>query len=295
MKKTLVSILAFLLAAAMLIGFAACGKREADAPTTAGGAAAETTQTTEPAANETDEPAGGEASAHPGETATGDIAAIAEGEDVPNPIGMAKPELVAWYNDRINYVREQKPKMTRAETLEILSVEVTLLGGLLDGIINAAIKRFMPGDPVVETIQKGTDNREFFMGSMERPIVRPGDAQSITAKEEGGNYVVTLLLGSEINPLNDGVSKYSRISNPATRQDVLDTVSEMGITGDIEKAVLLYHGGKVVITVNQKGEIVHLRDELYVDADCKDVKASVFKTDLTAKQHGLQVFTGFVY
>jgi len=296
MKKAQASILAFLLAAAMLAGFAACGKEAAEPAVLITTEAAITEQTrmeqttgqtttehmTEPETAATEE-----------NTSTEPAAAVPEG--VPNPVGLSKADLVGWYNERINYVRAQRPRMTRTETMKILAIETTLLGGVIDGIVNAAVKRFMPGDPVVETIQKGTDNRDFFMGSMPGPVIRLADAQSITAKQEGGNYVVTLLLGSEANPKNDGVSKYSRIGSPATAQDILDTVSEMGITGDINKTALLYHDGKVVVTVNPKGEIIHLSGEFYVDAQAREVRASILKTDLTAKQYAQHVFSGFVY
>ena len=302
MKKAQVSILAFLLAAAMLAGFAACGREAAEPAALMTTEAAITEQTrmerttgqtttehmTEPATAET-----GETTATEENTNAEPAAAVPEG--VPNPVGLSKADLVGWYNERINYVRDQRPRMTRTETMKILAIETTLLGGAVDGIVNAAVKRFMPGDPAVETIQKGTDNRDFFMGSMPGPVIRLADAQSITAKQEGGNYVVTLLLGSEANPKNDGVSKYSRIGSPATAQDILDTVSEMGITGDIDKATLLYHDGKVVVTVNPKGEVIRLSGEFYVDAQAREVRASILKTDLTAKQYAQHVFSGFVY
>jgi len=299
MKKALTSLLALLLAAALLAGLSACGGGETETPTTTTEIENTTTQADEAITTGPDEPTGEEASTQPGGTTAEGIsetqAGNAEGEGVPSPVGMSKPELIAWYNERVNHVREAKPGMTREETLKILEINLSLLGGAADGIVNYGVSRFMPGDAVTETRQKGAENKGFFFGDMARPVIRESDAKSITAKQEGGNYVVTLLLVNETNPLNDGVSTHSRVASPATRQDVLDTVAEIGVSGDIEKAALYYHSGKLVITVNPKGEIIRVNAEFFVDADCKQVKWTILTSDLTAKQYSQQVFTNFVY
>jgi len=300
MKNILVSITAFLLAAALLAGFTACGKEtmEAAGETTIAAATeftAEEPTTAGPAADipteVPDETATASSSAENQTTQPADTVP----ESLPNPVDMAKAALIEWYNDRIRGVREQRPGMTRVSTLNILAIETTLLGGMIDGIVNAAIRRFMPGEPVTETIEKGKNNRDFFLGSMAVPVLRPVDVSSITAKREGGNYVIAILLRSETNPKNDGVSTYARIGNPATGQDILDKVGEMGITGDEEKVTLFYRDGKLAVTVNPAGEIIGWSGEFFCDAQAKEVRAALLRTDLTARQHAQHVFSDFIY
>jgi len=300
MKKALISILALLLTAAMLTGFAACGKKAAETPTTA---TAETKTAAESVAGEAGhEPTTEEATTYAGETGTADADATTDAqaanavpeEGVLNPVGMAKAELVEWYNDRINYMREKKPAFTRVETLKIERID-TSMGRLADGIINPIMNMFMPGDPTTDHCPKGTGNAGIAFSKYDKSVVRASDPASVSAKKEGGNYVITLTLGSETNPAPDGSSIYSRFFTVMTRQDLLHEL-EGFLEADPNKATMVYHSGKVVLTVNQKGEIIGTSMGCKIDVEAREVKAGPIKADtLSVKQSCAHEYSNFTY
>lgn len=212
-----------------------------------------------------------------------------------NPLTLSKNELIQYYNDAINRVRNDRPGYTRTEVLKITGVKTSLLGGAADGAINGVLKNQMPGDPSVSQRSKGENNADHFFNPLQVSNVLPSDVTSISAKKEGDNYVVTLTLGQEINPATDGFSKYSRMFFIATRQDVLDALEINGVTSDVNNTSLTYHDGKSVITVNGEGQIIQAHGEFLVGAETKQAKVAVFTMDITAYQSSAWDYSNFVY
>jgi len=310
-----------LLLTGLIACFAACGDKPVDPPKTD-----DTEVITEITVETTTE----EITTEPDEIETtlpDETTTEAPEEGLADPTKLAKAELVEWYNDRVNYVREAKPGISLKQTQKMDEVKTSILGGIADPIINPIIKSLMPGDPEYKTIKKGQVNHKwftdaenkaakdkagydnlsaaakiefdnpytYFMAPTKTSAVKLSDLTDIKAVKSGVNYVVTLTLGSETNPSNDGNSKYSRVMSVASRQEVLDELEPFGVKADINKAKLNYYGGKAEITVNPAGEIIKAAFEFRVDADAKEVKASILTADIVGKQSSSNIYTDFKY
>ena len=212
-----------------------------------------------------------------------------------DPTLMNKEQLVQYYNDAVNYVRNAKPGYTRTELQKINGLQISMVGGMVDGLLNSIIRDKMPGDPIVTYKSKGQSNAGDFLNRQDISFIRTGDVASITAKKEGDNYVITITLGSEINPAKDGHSQYSRLFSIATRQDILNELSDSVISCDLNNVTLKYHSGKSVITVDRDGKIIKAHTRFLVDADAKPVKLSIFTFDLTVNQETMNDYTNFSY
>ena len=212
-----------------------------------------------------------------------------------DPTKMGKEELVKYYNDAVNAVRTAKPAYTKVEVLKINSIETSLAGGILDGLLNPIVKNLMPGDPETSSRKKSEDNVDHFFIEPQASAVKAGDVASISAKKEGANYVVTITMGNEVNPARGGTSKYSRVFQIQTRKDVLDQLAGNGLTAEVDNSTLTYHDGKAVVTINEKGQIIKASTGFFVDASAKKAKLSMFTFDLIAYQQSNWEYTNFVY
>lgn len=216
-------------------------------------------------------------------------------ETAKTPDQMSKEELVKYYNEIVNSVREKKPAYTRTAVQKMNSIKTSVLGGIADGIVNNIVKNKMPGDPKEHKQKKGDKNDNEIFGPTKTGSVKVSDVTSASAVKDGANYVITLKLGKETNPTKDGNSKYSRLFSVATRQDVLDELKDSGVEGDVNKATLTYHDGKMVVTVDPDGKVIKVHEEFFVDADAKEVKVSIIKGDIIAYQSTTNDYTSFVY
>jgi len=212
-----------------------------------------------------------------------------------DPTTMNKEQLVSYYNDAVNAVRAAKPAYTKVEVLKVNDFKTSILGGAADGLISGVVKNAMPGNPDTSTRKKGDSNVDHFFIEQAASDVKTGDLASITAKKEGANYVITLTLGNEVNPERRGASKYSRVFQIQTRQDVLDNLAGNGLTGDVNNCTLTYRDGKAVVTINEKGQIIKASTGFYVDADAKKMKIAIFNPDIVAYQQSNWEYSNFVY
>ena len=215
--------------------------------------------------------------------------------DPADPTAMNKEQLTQYYNDAVNAVRAAKPAYNRVEVLKINSVKTSLAGGILDGLLNPIVKNLMPGEPKNTSKKKGENNVDHFFIEQQTSAVKASDLASITAKKVGANYVLTLTLGNETNPERKGASKYSRVFQIQTRQDVLNDLAKDGLTAEVSNAKLTYNKGKAVVTINEKGQVIEAHTEFFVDAEAKKAKLSMFTFDLTAYQQSNWDYTGFQY
>ena len=288
MKRVLTLLLALALALGALTAFAACNKTpelEVTEPVVN-----EEEYTTEAPPAETDPPEE-ETTAEEEETTEEEIA-----EATPlDPTALNKEELVAYYNAAVNAVREFKPAYSRVEVLKINSLKTSLVGGMLDGLLNSVVKNQMPGDPKTTSKKQGESNADHFFIEQQTSAVRASDVTSISARKEGANYVVTLTVGNEVNPEKKGASKYSRLFQMQTRQELLESLAEDGLSAEVSNTTLTYHDGKAVVTINEKGQIIKASTGFFVDADAKKAKLSIFTFDVLAYQQSSWEYTGFTY
>ena len=296
-------VLALLTALLLLGAFAACGKT-ADDTTTAAPVNGEeyTTRETEAPTEDT-----GEETTLPGEETTleeetsteaestkeGETTAETTTKAAADPTKMSPEQLIQYYNDAVNLVRTGKPGYTKVEVLKVNDFKTSILGGLADGAISGVVKSAMPGNPESSYRKKGESNVDHFMMDQQTSAVRAGDVTSITAKKVGANYVVTLAMGSEVNPAKDGASKYSRVMFIQTRQEVLDNLAGNGLTGTVDNCTLNYHSGKSEITVNDKGQIIKASCGFFVDVSGKDMHIAIFNPNIDAFQQSNWDYTSF--
>jgi len=199
------------------------------------------------------------------------LAACGQAKNLEDPTQLSKAELVRWYNERVNDARSRKPEIAVVETRTLDSFS-TSLGAALDSVISPIAKQMMPGDPAGRTIGKGSGDISAFLFTGGKSAVKADDLNAATAAKAGGNYVVTLSLGSETNPNPDGSSKYSRVMSIASREDVLAELagaSDIKIVADPNNATMVYENGRAAITVNQKGEIVAAETSFHVTVNAR--------------------------
>jgi len=285
MKRVLTLVLALALALGAVAVFASCDKTP-DLEIT------EPLVTTEAPPIETDPPI--DLPGTDDETETTTEEEIAEATPL-DPTALNKEELIDYYNAAVNFVREAKPSYTREERLKVNDFKTSIARGAADGLIRPIVKNMMPGDPEYTSRKKGEDNVDHFF--IEQPVsaVRASDVKSITAKKDGANYVITITMGSEVNPERKGNSRYSRVFQIQTRQDVLDKLADGGLTGDAKNCTLTYRDGKAVVTINEKGQIIRASTGFYVDADAKNMRIAIFNPDIVAYQQSNWEYTNFSY
>ena len=214
-------------------------------------------------------------------------------EAAADPTTMNKTQLVQYYNDAVNLVRTGKPGYSKTEVLKVNDFKTSILGGAADSLISGVVKNAMPGNPETSSKKKGEDNVDHFMMDQQTSKVGVNDVSSISAKKEGANYVITLTVGSEVNPAKNGASKFSRVFQIQTRQEVLDSLAGHGLTGTVENTTLTYRDGKSVITVNEKGQIIKASTGFFVDADGKKMKIAILNPDIVAYQQSNWEYSNF--
>jgi len=281
-------VLILLLALCTLVAFAACNKTP-DLEVT------EPLFTTE--APETDPPEETtdlEEETEPPEETTEEDEAIAVATPL-DPTALNKEELIDYYNAAVNAVREARPAYSKTEVLKVNDFKTSILGGAADSLISGVVKKAMPGDPDYSARKKGEDNTDHFFILQPVSAVRAGDVKSISAKKEGSNYVISITMGSEVNPEKGGASRYSRVFQIQTRRDVLDNLAENGLTGEVNNCTLTYRDGFVKITVNEQGRIIRASTGFFVDVEGKKMKIAFFNPDITAYQQSNWEYTNFVY
>jgi len=289
MKRILTLVLALALALCAVVTLAGCNKTPELDPTEP---VVNPDDYTTEAIIETDPPV---EETEPPEETTEEEETEPEAAAAADPTAMNKEELVAYYNDVVNAARDAKPAYKRVEVLKINSVKTSLAGGILDGLLNPIVKNLMPGDPKDTAKKKGESNVDHLFLEQATSAVKASDLSSITAKKSGNNYIITLTLGNEVNPARMGASKYSRVFQIQTREDVLKDLAENGLNAQPNNSKLTYNKGKAVVTINEKGQIVEAHTEFYVDAEAKQAKLSMFTFDLTAYQQSNWDYTNFVY
>ena len=80
-----------------------------------------------------------------------------------------------------------------------------------------------------------------------------------------------------------------------TRHDVLDNLAGNGLTGEAKDCTLTYRGGKAVVTINEKGQIVKASTGFFVDVDAKNMHIAIFNPDIIAYQQSSWEYSNFVY
>ena len=308
MKKALSSVLAILLALAMLGMFAACKDKPVDPtepdttvedittePDTEDAAA-----TTAPDDGTTEEPAtGDDVDATTVEGATEDAAGDADPLAPPANLGdLSKAEKLDYFNKVANNVRTAKPGFKTEYLEELGKMSFTGIVNAVSGIIDSVKQKLMPGEWKYETVAKGADNKGKFMSeNANASDLKASDAASISATKSGSNWVIKVNIITETNPAKGTGSAHSRIMPIATRQEVLDEITGIAsvISADVNDATLKYNGAYATVTVNEKGQVIAAEYSFKVDAQANNVKISFIGTNVTAPQSTKKIYKDFVW
>ena len=309
MKKTFSSVLAILLALAMVGVFAACGGgggTTTEAPTT------EDLFTTEPPTEETTEPEitsdteitdpdqpTTEAPTEPGAT-TDPNATDAPADKFAPPANLntlGKAEQLAYFNLVANKVRDEKPGFSTEYLEKIEKISLSGAAAIANPIVEMVKNQLMPGEWKYETFAKGTDNKGKFLSEITPFELRSGDVASINSVKSGENWVMTVKIVSENNPAKPTGSANARAYPIASRQEVFDEITGISdlISADINNATLRYHSGYITLTVNPKGQVIAGEFQFQVDAKADNVKISIVTTNVTAPQSTTKKYKSFVW
>ena len=314
MKKALSSVLAILLTLAMVGLFAACKNDPLD-PTEAVTTTEEEIITAEPETDIDDvttapeEPTDGEttpvdateAATVPGET-TAEVTTTEVAADPlapPANLGsLSQAEQLAYFNKVANNVRTAKPGF-KTDYLEKID-QIKLSGGaaIANPIVELVKNQAMPGEWKYDTYSKGTDNKGKFMSdNANASDLKASDVASITSTKNGNNWIIKVNIVTETNPNKGTGSAHSRIMPIASRQDVLDTITDISdlIKADINDATLKYNSGYATVTVNEKGQVIAGEYGFKVDAVANNVSISIIKTNVTAPQSTTKKFHDFAW
>ncbi len=217
MKKVLFSVLALMLAAAMVVSFAACGGNDepeittnpeettvadvqADATTAAD--VEETTVAEEPSSEEAD--ATTEA-AEDATTVNADADATTEAAEVVAPT--AKADIVALYNEATKSTKNAKPGYKKTVTTELQNLEMGAIGKL--DMVRDAVGSFLGEGTETATVAKGKASEEIKVSTLSAADVT---AATCKLSADGKYYEVTITVKNETNPLK-GKSALNKYTN----------------------------------------------------------------------------------
>ncbi len=217
MKKALFSVLAVLLAAAMVVSFAACGGNETPETTTVADVEAEATtapdvadETTAAeadttvaegdttAVDATEAATDAEATTVAGETTTAGEAAVAP---------TAKADIVALYNEASAKAVSAKPGYKKTVTTKLNDLKMGALAKI--DLVRETVGDFLGEGTETATVAKGKASKEIVKSTL-----TAADVANATCKlsADGKYYEVTITVKNEKNPLK-GKSALNRFTN----------------------------------------------------------------------------------
>ncbi len=212
MKKVLTSVLALLMAAIMVLTFAACGGND-EPETTTQAPVAESTEavdaTEAPSEVESTEAASEvestEAASEVESTEAASEAESTEAEEVVAPT--AKADIVALYNEATAYAKSAKPGFSKTVTTELQNLEMGAIGKL--GMVRDAVGSFLGEGTETVTATKGKATDEIVKSTLSAADVT---AATCKLSADGKYYEVEITVKNETNPLK-GKSALNKYTN----------------------------------------------------------------------------------
>jgi hypothetical protein len=199
-----------------------------------------------------------------------------------DPGKMNKEQLVAYFNEAANNVRKQKPKLHCVSTNKI---EKTEAKGLPTSLVTSIVNQFMDGKPVASDIAKDGSNQDKFLAreSAFASNLRTGDVTGYNVAKSGANYVITLNIKDQTNPVKGDSNSYGRVFDFMTPQGLLDKLSGT-VSNSPENVTLNYNSGKVELTVTPDGKVIKSVSDFKCTAYAPKSKVSFITLDITAYQ-----------
>ncbi|MBQ6932725.1 MAG: hypothetical protein IJN38_11410 [Clostridia bacterium] len=212
MKKVLTSVLALLMAAIMVLTFAACGGND-EPETTTEAPVADSTE----AVDATEAPSEAESTEAASEAESTELASEGESteaaseaesvdaEDVVVPTEYA--DIVALYNEAAAKAVSVKPGFKKTVTTELQNLEMGAIGKL--DMVRDAVGGFLGEGTETITATKGKASNEIVKSTLSAADVTDAKCK---LSADGKYYEVTIVVKNETNPLK-GKSALSRFTN----------------------------------------------------------------------------------
>jgi len=194
---------------------------------------------------------------------------------------------LAYFNLVVNRVRTEKPGFQQREMLRIDSMQTSLMGGVLDDMLNGIIGNLMPSEWVERSVDAGQANEGLFLSeNANASDLRPEDISSIKIAKEGKYWVIEVGVKDALNPQPGLGSTVSRIAPMQTREEIVAEIVGVGsITADPADASVRYHSIFARVTVNEEGKVIAAANGFQVRAQVNNVTVSVFTMDVAATQN----------
>ena len=250
MARLLRSILALGVAAALVFALAACKDKEPEI--TEPDTTVETT--TEPETIDVDITLEGETTTGPETTEPTTLEGETTEAEATTGVPKTKAEIVAYYNEAVTKLKEDKPGYTMHDRTIIDKDKITSSSGLLNGAIRLVFPMIQNlftkwSDPSVKA--KGADHGGF----PPKGEIKPEWIKSATLTESGGNYRIKLTLVDENLPdLPDSTANtiHGKVIDRGVydKSMVTDGVADIGGI-DVTKFACKYSGCYIDATVNK--------------------------------------------
>ena len=210
-------------------------------------------------------------------------AAAVDPYDPSDILYLNRNELLDYFNLVVNRVRTEKPSFQHRELLRIDSMQSSILGGMMDGLLNSVVAALTSSDWTQTGVNAGQSNEGMFLSeNANASDLRPQDITSISAKKVGDNWVIEVGVKEESNPAAGLNSSNGRISPVATREQIVAEVNSGGVTANAANATVRYGSGFARVTVNGQGQVIAAANGHQANALFKNVKISIMTADVAA-------------
>ena len=301
MKK----LLAFLMAAIMLVSFAACGSNNNEEETTepeittaapVDAEGEEATEADEAIDSEEETEADEEAPEAEEVTETDEDATEAEKEEATkkenkpakeekpadtakDPAKWSKAEIIDYCTIALDRVKSEKAGYTKNGHM--------VVKGDVKGLPSWLVSIFTKDETT--TMAKGDDNSNDFpaAGYEWSCKLRPQDVESATIKVNGTTYEIMIKLGTEKNPATGTASSYGRAVS------VIDASDAAGMVPGLKSVDMTYHDGYIHAKIDSKtGNITYAQIAAAADAKATiSLLGDVEAKDITSTE----TYTNFVW
>ncbi len=171
------------------------------------------------------------------------------------PLEMSKEELLAWFNDSINGVKDGMPGFKRAKLTTVSDIKLsnqaanTLVGFVKGALLSEEVEE--------KTAVKGQSCAELMSPDGERYVsqLTMADIKDITVTSEGTGYAVTVTLPEAVNPTKTE-GAYAKIFNFITVDDVVNTYApKVGATVERSNIKVTYSGCTAKAVISPEGRV----------------------------------------
>lgn len=299
MKRTVLSVFTVILLVAVLC-FSSCMKVNITFPSNENDTAVVAPEVTEPVKETLPEITTAQSTTEPVQEVTtapaAEVTTAAPTQKVPTE--MSKAELLEYFNENMNNVKEAMPAFERAKLTTVSDIVLSnQAANTLVGFVKGAL---LSEETEITAANKGQSCVEIMSPDGERYVsqLSINDIKDITLATEGTNYVVTVTLPDAKNPTKDE-GAYAKIFNFITVDDVVNTYApKVDATVERKNIEVNYSGCYAKATFSPDGKVVAY--DTYVTCVISLIDASVKKvitinTDVDITLVSTANFTNFSY